>query len=129
MYFDISHLTCDSDSRHILAAVDFTPRSVREISQQCHLPLTRCYRIVREMEHKHMLRRAGLRGARGTAYLSNIQSLGMAIEDDRLYFSIEFRDGERSKVELSEENLQSPRSGIPQALFAVGASIEPSTIS
>jgi DNA-binding Lrp family transcriptional regulator len=105
MYFDIAQMTCDLDCRRILSSIDTKPRSAKEIARLCHLSLSRCYRMIKDMEQNRILRRADVDG-REISYISNLRSIELALEDDHLYLTVEYRDGTRTDVELGPQDLQ-----------------------
>jgi hypothetical protein len=107
MNFDMSKFAFSGDSRLILTTTGSSPRSVKEIAKLCSLPLSKCYRLIKEMEERQMLKRTELEGTKATTYLSNIRSMGMALEEEALCFSIEFLDGTRAVMQLGENGLAS----------------------
>lgn len=129
MYFDIAQLTCDVDSRRILSSIDRKPRSAKEIAKACHMSISRCYRMIREMEEHRILRRAEVDG-REVSYISNLHSIEICLEDDHIFLSVDYRDGTRTEIRLGPEDLERATSGpIPQGLLATGGSSAPSTAS
>ena len=124
MYFDIAQLTCDIDRRRILSATHAQPRSVKDIACSCHLSLSRCYRLIKELEENGILRRIKI-GGREAMYISNLRSVEMSLEDDRLSLSIVFRDGTKDRKDYSSQDLE--REQPPQELLNGEPSREPST--
>jgi hypothetical protein len=128
MYFDIAQMTCDIDSRRILSSIDTKPRSVKEIARLCNLSLSRCYRMIKEMEHHRILRRADL-DRREVSYISNLRSIELALEDDHLHLTVEYRDGTRTNVELGPQELQGAEAPISQDFLDGKGSVAPPTAS
>ncbi|WP_019176404.1 helix-turn-helix domain-containing protein [Methanomassiliicoccus luminyensis] len=127
MYFDIAQLTCDIDRRRILSATDVRPRSVKDIAKACHLSLSRCYRLIKEMEESAIIRRAGV-DKREAMYISNLRSVEMSLEDDRLSLSVVFRDGTEDRKDFTPQDLERGTiRNIPQELLSGEPSREPST--
>lgn len=127
MYFDIAQLTCDLDRRRILSATDAQPKSVKDIARSCRLSLSRCYRLIREMEGSGIIRRADAPG-REAMYISNLRSVEMSLEDDKLSLSVVFRDGTRDRRDYTPQDLEGKRSPkLPQELLNGEPSREPST--
>lgn len=127
MYFDIAQLTCDLDRRRILTATDAQPRSAKEIALSCHLSLSRCYRLIREMEESGILRRASADG-REAVYISNLRSVEMSLEDDKLTLNVVFRDGTMDRKDYAPQDLEGqPSTNLPQELLNGEPSREPST--
>lgn len=105
MYFDIAQLACDLDRRRILSATDAQPRSVKEIARSCRLSLSRSYRLIREMEEGGIIRRTDMAG-REALYLSNLRSVEMSLEDDKLSLSVVFRDGTEDRKDYTPQDLE-----------------------
>ncbi len=91
--FRITQLACDDDARRILDFTGTRARRVKEIAEACHIPLAKCYRRVKEMELEGMLRRIEDRATKVTMYATNLISMQMMIEDEKLSLNLEFRDG------------------------------------
>ncbi len=126
MYFDLAQLACDIDSRKILSTIDTKPRSAREIAAITNLSVSRTYRMVKEMEHMNILNRTDP-DSRITYYVSNLRSVELSLEDDRLELVINYRDGSRTEMRMDAGELERTAQGpYSQALFAEGSS-EPST--
>jgi hypothetical protein len=129
MYFDIAQLTCDMDSRRILSSIDRKPRSAKEIAQACSMSISRCYRMIREMEEFRILRRAEVDG-RETTYISNLRSIELSLEDDHIFLTVDYRDGTRTEIRLGPDDLErAAPTSIPQDLLEINDSSEPSTAS
>ncbi len=129
MYFDIAQLTCDVDSRRILSSIDRKPRSAKEIAQTCHMSISRCYRMIREMEDYRILRRAEVEG-REASYISNLRSIELCLEDDHIFLTVDYRDGTRTELRLGPEDLErAAPASIPHGLLTTNGSSEPSTAS
>ena len=128
-YFDIAQMTCDVDSRRILSSIDKKPRSAKEIAQACRMSISRCYRMIREMEHYRILRKADMDG-REASYISNLRSIELSLEDDHIYLTVDYRDGTRTELKLGPEDLERPGPApIPHDLLKGNGSSEPSTAS
>lgn len=137
MYFDIAQLTCDLDSRRILSAIDGRPRSAKEIASASRMSMSRCYRIIREMEQYRLISRAGM-DRRETSYISNLRSIELRLEEDKIKLTVSYRDGTVTDLHLGPEDLEKPverplSQGMPQEIHhdlleGVGTS-EPSTVS
>ena len=112
MYFDIIKLACDVESRRVLTLTDGSPRSVREIADLSGLPLARCYRLLKDLEDKKVIRRTKYKGTRGALYTSNIGSIHLSLVDDRLTFEIDYRDGTNESKQLTASDMEIRR--IPQ---------------
>jgi DNA-binding Lrp family transcriptional regulator len=129
MYFDIAQLACNVDSRKILSSIETTPRSAREIAAVTNLSVSRTYRMVKEMEQMNILSRTGP-DSRVTYYVSNLRSVELSLEDDRLGLTINYRDGTRTELKMDAEGLErSARESYSQDLLAVEGSSEPSTMA
>ncbi len=100
MNFDIAHMACDSESRRILTTTNSAPRSVREIAEECRLPLGRCYRLIKDMESNRLLKKTDYKGTRGSLFISNLQSLLVSIEGDKVHLKVIFRDGNQKMLGL-----------------------------
>ncbi len=98
--FRITQLACDDDARRILDFTASKARRVKDIAEACHIPLAKCYRRVKEMELQGMLRRTEDRATKITMYATNLRSLQMMIEDEKLSLNIEFRDGTKRVFEF-----------------------------
>jgi AraC-like DNA-binding protein len=125
MYFNIAQLTCDLDSRRILSTIDRKPRSAKEIAQTCHMSISRCYRMIKEMESLRMLRRADVDG-REISYISNLRSIELSLIGDHITLVVVYRDGTRTEMRLGPEDLERT-SSISQDLVKVEPSTAPST--
>lgn len=129
MYFNIAQLACDIDSRKILSSIETTPRSAREIAAVTNLSVSRTYRMVKEMEQMNILSRAGP-DSRVTYYISNLRSVELSLEDDRLGLIISYRDGTRKELRMVAEDMErSAQEPYAQDLLAAGTSSEPSTVA
>lgn len=135
MYFDIAQLTCDLDSRRILSAIDGKPRSAKEIALASRMSMSRCYRMIREMEQYRLISRAGM-DRRETSYISNLRSIELRLEEDKIKLTVSYRDGTVTDLHLGPEDLEKPversmpqvAQDLPTDLLGVGTS-EPSTVS
>ncbi len=133
MYFDIAQLTCDLDSRRILSAIDNKPRSAKEIASASRMSMSRCYRMIKEMEQNRIISRAGI-DRREMSYISNLRSIELRLEEDRLKLTVSYRDGTITDLHLGPEDLQKPLRApvaeeMSQDLLEGMGSNEPSTIS
>jgi hypothetical protein len=85
--------------------------------------------MVKEMEQMNILSRAGP-DSRVTYYVSNLRSVELSLEDDRLGLTINYRDGTRTELKMDAEGLErSARETYAQDLLAVEGSSEPSTLA
>ncbi len=133
MYFDIAQLTCDLDSRRILSAIDIKPRSAKEIASASRMSMSRCYRMIKEMEQNKIISRASI-DRREMSYISNLRSIELRLEEDRLKLIVCYRDGTITDLRLGPEDLEKQvkapmRQEMAQDLLEGTGSIEPSTIS
>ncbi|MDW5563010.1 MAG: winged helix-turn-helix domain-containing protein [Methanomassiliicoccus sp.] len=128
MYFDIAQLACNIDSRKILSSIETTPRSAREIAAVTNLSVSRCYRMVKEMEQMNILSRTDPE-SRVTYYISNLRSVEISLEDDHLGLAISYRDGTRTELKMDAEDMERSAQEISQDLLAAEGSDEPSTVA
>lgn len=129
MYFDIAQLACNIDSRKILSSIDSMPRSAREIASVTNLSVSRTYRMVKEMEQMNILSRTDP-SSRITYYISNLRSVELSLEDDRLGLTINYRDGTRTELKMDAGDLErSVHEPYAQDLLVSGDSTEPSTVA
>jgi len=98
MDFRMTQLACDEETARILWMISSRPSSIREISRTLNIPVAKCYRRLHEMEEKRLVTRE--REGRTETYRSNLRSLRMMIEGDRLYQEVEFVDGRRRTFEF-----------------------------
>lgn len=119
MHFNIAQLACERDSRRILAVLRSGPRSVKEMAHASGISLTRCYRLVKHMEELNLVRHAPGAG-RESFYISNLRSLEMALEGERLSFNIEFLDGTVSESAIGPDELAGERPA-PQDVLAASS--------
>ena len=104
--FRITQMACDVDARKILEFTRSRPRSVKEISSICGIPLAKCYRRVKDMEEQGVLRRLEDRISKASLYSSNLRSLQISIEDDHLSLNIEFHDGTKRVFEFDASMIE-----------------------
>lgn len=127
MYFDVAQLACNIDSRKILSSIETTPRSAREIAAVTNLSVSRTYRMVKEMEQMNILNRTEP-DSRVTYYVSNLRSVELSLEDDRLGLKINYRDGSRTELKMDAEDMErSVREPYSQDLLVDESSSESST--
>lgn len=130
MYFDVAQLTCDINSRMILTAIETTPRSAREIAEMTNLSISRCYRMIKEMEQMNILNRAETDG-RVTCYSSNLRSVELRLESDHIGLVVDYRDGSRTELKLGPGDLEKATGSefSQDFILTEDGSEEPSTIS
>lgn len=129
MYFDVAQLTCNIDSRKILSSIEESPRSAREIAEMTSITISRCYRMIREMEQLNILGRAET-DRRVASYISNLRSVELRLEDDHISLTVDYRDGIRTELNLGPQDLEiTPQDQLVQDLLTVDGSNEPSTVS
>lgn len=127
MYFDIAQMTCDVDSRRILSLIDRKPRSAREIALACHMSVSRCYRMIKEMEDFRMLRKADSDG-REISYISNLRSIELSLVGDHITLVVIYRDGTRTETRMGPEDLEKHSTDdMSQRLVKAEPSAAPST--
>ncbi|MDD1767269.1 MAG: winged helix-turn-helix domain-containing protein [Methanomassiliicoccales archaeon] len=100
MDFQIPRLTCDEDTGRILSFISLRPSCVAEISRTLSIPAARCYRRIREMEERDLVKRDGDKRDGADVYRSNLRSFRMMIEGEHLCQELEFEDGSRKTFEL-----------------------------
>jgi len=129
MYFDIAQMACNIDSRKILSSIDSMPRSAREIAAVTNLSVSRTYRMVKEMEQMNILSRTDL-DSRITYYVSNLRSVELSLEDDRIGLTINYRDGTKAEMKMGAEDMvRSAQEPCSQDFLEVEGSSEPSTVA
>ena len=101
MEFKITRLAFDDDVRRILSITASSPMCVKDISNQLDMPITKCYRLVRQMEKRGMLRKAEGADAAVVSYQSNLRTINLRIESDKLCIDVEFIDGGKRMFEFS----------------------------
>ena len=84
--------------------------------------------MVKEMEQMNILSRAGP-DSRVTYYISNLRSVELSLEDDRLGLIISYRDGTRKELRMAAEEMERSAQEPYEDLLAAGASSEPSTVA
>jgi DNA-binding Lrp family transcriptional regulator len=99
--FKITKLAFDEDVRRILLVTCSSPICVKEISKRLDMPITKCYRLVRQMEKRGMLKRHDEEITNIAIYSSNLRSINFRIEQDRLSIDVEFADGGKRAFEFS----------------------------
>ena len=100
MGFQIPRLTCREETRRILSLVSARALGVREIAESLGMPIARCYRRVREMEDRGLLKRDGVRRDGMEVYRSNLKKFFVRIEGEHLSEMVEFEDGRKVTFEL-----------------------------
>ncbi len=98
MDFRMTQLACDEETARILSMISSRASSIKEISGTLSIPVAKCYRRLHEMEEKRLVTRD--RDGRTETYRSNLRSLKVMIEGDRLYQEVEFADGRRRTFEF-----------------------------
>ncbi len=105
--FQITRMAFDDDVRQVLLVTTGTPLQVKEISEQGGISLERAYRLVRQMCAGGLLRKST--PPSGIAvYQSNIRTINLSIERDRMGIVVEFSDGERWRTEFGVAGTQRP---------------------
>lgn len=99
--FKITKLAFDQDVRRILLVTCPSPICVKEISSKLDMPITKCYRLVRQMEKRGMLKKHDDPIANIASYSSNLRTINFRIEQDRLSIDVEFTDGGKRVFEFS----------------------------
>jgi DNA-binding transcriptional regulator GbsR (MarR family) len=100
MDFQIPRLTCDEDTGRILSFISLRPSCVREISRMLNIPMARCYRRIREMEERDLVKRDGDKRDGADVYRSNLKFFRMMIEGEHLCQELEFEDGSRKTFDF-----------------------------
>ncbi|MDD1755746.1 MAG: hypothetical protein LUQ39_02780, partial [Methanomassiliicoccales archaeon] len=63
--------------------------------------ITKCYRLVRQMETRGMLKRFDHVETNVATYQSNLRAIAFKIESDKLCIDVEFTDGGKRVFEFS----------------------------
>ncbi|MEM0448325.1 MAG: hypothetical protein QW520_00670 [Methanomassiliicoccales archaeon] len=113
--FKITKLTFDDDVRRILSLTTNTALCVKSISNALDIPITKCYRLVRQMEKRGMLKKFESADNDVAIYQSNLRTINFKIESDKLCINVEFNDGGKRVFEFS------PRTPNQSNLTTVGA--------
>jgi hypothetical protein len=100
MEFKITRLAFDDDVRRILSATCPSAMCVKDISSRLDMPITKCYRLVRLMEKRGMLRKMDGMESNIASYQSNLRTINLRIEQDRLSIDVEFIDGGKRVFEF-----------------------------
>jgi len=106
--FELMRFTRDADRRRILLMTRKRPMSIKELVDSCGLSLSRCYRLVNEMEELGLLHRARGRG-RGAKFRSNMRSMRLSIVEDQLTLVVEFHDGRSVRHEFTPADMEALR--------------------
>jgi hypothetical protein len=99
--FKITRLAFDDDVRRILSLTSPSALCVKEISLTLGMPITKCYRLVRQMEMRGMLKRFDHVETNVATYQSNLRAIAFKIESDKLCIDVEFTDGGKRVFEFS----------------------------
>ena len=99
--FKITKLAFDDDVRRILSLTSSGAMCVKDISALLDMPITKCYRLVRQMEKRGMLKKFDNSDTNVSTYLSNLRAIAFKIESDRLCIDVEFTDGGKRVFEFS----------------------------
>jgi len=105
--FQITRMAFDDDVRQVLQVTSGTPLQVKEISEQGGINLERAYRLVRQMCAGGLLRKS-IPPSGIAVYQSNIRTINLCIERDRLGIIVEFLDGEKWHTEFGNAGAQHP---------------------
>jgi hypothetical protein len=99
--FKITKLAFDEDVRRILLVTCSSTLCVKDISTKLDMPITKCYRLVRQMEKRGMLKKHDDAVTNIASYSSNLRTINFRIEQDRLSIDVEFTDGGKRVFEFS----------------------------
>ena len=99
--FKITKLAFDEDVRRILLVTCTSAICVKDISSKLNMPITKCYRLVRQMEKRGMLKKHEDPISSIASYTSNLRAINFRIEQDHLSIDVEFTDGGKSVFEFS----------------------------
>ena len=99
--FKITRLAFDDDVRRILSLTSPSALCVKDISHTLGMPITKCYRLVRQMEKRGMLKKMDHIDTNVATYQSNLRAIAFKIESDRLCIDVEFSDGGKRVFEFS----------------------------
>jgi predicted DNA-binding transcriptional regulator len=99
--FKITKLAFDDDVRRILLVTCSSGMCVKEISSRLDMPITKCYRLVRQMEKRGMLKKHDDSITNIASYSSNLRTINFRIEQDHLAIDVEFTDGGKRAFEFS----------------------------
>lgn len=99
--FKITRLAFDDDVRRILSLTSLSALCVKDISATLEMPITKCYRLVRQMERRGMLKKYDHSDTNVATYQSNLRAIAFKIESDRLCIDVEFTDGGKRVFEFS----------------------------
>jgi len=98
--FKITRLAFDMDARRILLAISPSAMTVKEMSIRLDIPITKCYRLVRSMKARGMLKQMEFLESDVASYRSNLRSINLRIEHDRLNINVDFTDGGKRVLEF-----------------------------
>lgn len=99
--FKITRLAFDDDVRRILLLTFPDALCVKDISNKLDMPITKCYRLVRQMEKRGMLKKNDCTETNIATYQSNLRTINFRIEQDHLCIDVEFSDGGKRVFEFS----------------------------
>jgi hypothetical protein len=99
--FKITRLAFDDDVRRILTLTSPSAFCVKDISALLEMPITKCYRLVRQMENRGMLRKFDNAETNVATYQSNLRAINFKIESDKLCIDVQFTDGGKRVFEFS----------------------------
>jgi len=99
MDFNLTSFACNEDVSRILAMTHSDPKCVKEISSRLRIPISRCYRRIKEMVDMGMISSVGTDGNNAAVYESNLRSMRILLKDRKLWISMEFKDGRVKKAE------------------------------
>ncbi|MCU0861278.1 MAG: winged helix-turn-helix domain-containing protein [Methanomassiliicoccales archaeon] len=101
MEFKITKLAFDDDVRRILSLTSPNAMCVKDIANLLDMPITKCYRLVRQMEKRGMLKKFDNASTNVSSYQSNLRAIAFKIESDKLCIDVEFTDGGKRVFEFS----------------------------
>ena len=98
--FKITRLAFDEDARRILSAISSSEMSVKQISNGLNIPITKCYRLIRSLEARGMVKHMECLELDVAFYRSNLRSINLRIEHDCLSIDVNFSDGGKRILEF-----------------------------
>lgn len=93
MDFDLMQLVFEDDIRSILSLTVDSALSIKEIARRLDIPLSRCYRKVKEMLDSGVMSIDGTDENNALLYTSNLRSYSIVVGDSALSFLLEQEDG------------------------------------
>ena len=93
---ELLSLVSDERSLKIFAALWRNPKSAGQISNEKNIPTAGCYRQLRKLEKKGMIRREGKgtvgNGKSSILYQSNVRKIDICYEKFKIYLTITLRN-------------------------------------